>query len=244
MEALLKSNIKLDITLYSKTPIKKASYTLNYKCSYGRSTQSWSETLTKPLHQSKAITLDYLFSVDKQDLILDLECVMSDEAKSKRSFVSIIGSTPPKIRATFNLQECLRSQKPLKPYKLESKTILNVEEMQLMCGVKESRRKGELQKIRFDCRVTLDDPKSQRKKLAKSQMTIRLQEMKVMNVRRDIVEYGKHTHVVAEYDEEKQEYRFPYIQFMSDLMSDGPVIQKLIAIQIIEMYQELNKKTK
>ena len=103
MEALLKSNIKLDITLYSKTPIKKASYTLNYKCSYGRSTQSWSEILSKPLHQSKAITLDYLFSVDKQDLILDLECVMSDEAKSKRSFVSIIGSTPPKIRATFNL---------------------------------------------------------------------------------------------------------------------------------------------
>lgn len=31
---------------------------------------------------------------------------------------------------------------------------------------------------------------------------------------------------------------------MSDLMSEGPVIQKLMAIQVIELYQELNKKTK
>jgi hypothetical protein len=86
--------------------------------------------------------------------------------------------------------------------KLESKTI-NVEEIDLRCAVKECRKKGELQKIRFDCRVTLDDPKTQRKKLHNSRMTIRLQEMKVMNVRQDIVEYGKHTHVIADYDEEK-----------------------------------------
>jgi hypothetical protein len=61
----------------------------------------------------------------------------------------------------------------LKPIKVESKTI-NVEEIEVRCGVKECRKKGELQKIRFDCRVTLDDPKSQRKKLMNSKLTIRL----------------------------------------------------------------------
>jgi hypothetical protein len=119
------------------------------------------------------VTLDYLFSVERQELIVDIECVLSDEAKAKRSFVSAIGSTPPKVRATFDLQECLRSQKALKPIKVESKTI-NVEEIEVRCGVKECRKKGELQKIRFDCRVTLDDPKSQRKKLMNSKLTIRL----------------------------------------------------------------------
>ena len=54
--------------------------------------------------------------------------------------------------------------------------------------------------------------------------------MRTGNTRADIVEYGKHTHVICDYDEERNEYRFPYIHFMSDLMSDGPVIQKLIAI--------------
>ena len=148
---------------------------------------------------------------------------MSDEAKAKRSIVSAIESAPPNIKAIFDLQDCLRSQKPLKPVSAESKTI-NVQDIELRCAVKQHRDQGELQKIRFECRVTLEEPKTQRKKLAGSKMTIKLQEMKHSNVRTDIVEYGKHTHVLTEYDEERQEYRFPYIQFMSDLMSDGPAI--------------------
>jgi len=169
--------------------------------------------------------------------------VLSEEARGKRSFLSAMESAPPKVRATFDLQDCLRSQKPLRPTKVESKTI-NVEEIELRCGVRQHRKKGELQKIRFECRVTLEDPKAQAKKLMGSRMTVRLQEMRAMNVRTGIVEYGKHTNVMADYDEEKQEYRFPYIQFMSDMVADGPIIQKLIAIQIIEIYQEQNKKTK
>ena len=168
---------------------------------------------------------------------MDLECVLSEEARAKRSFLSAMESAPPKVRATFDLQDCLRSQKPLRPTKVESKTI-NVEEIELRCGVRQHRKKGELQKIRFECRVTLDDPRAQAKKLVGSRMTVRLQEMRAMNVRTGIVEYGKHTNVMSDYDEEKQEYRFPYIQFMSDMVAEGPIIQKLIAIQIIEIYQE------
>ena len=63
---------------------------------------------------------------------MDLECV---QAKAKRSFLSAMESSPPKVRATFDLQDCLRSQKPLRPTKVESKTI-NVEEIELRCGVR------------------------------------------------------------------------------------------------------------
>lgn len=39
-------------------------------------------------------------------------------------------------------------------------------------------------------------------------------------------------------------YRFPSVQFTSEILDEGPVINKTIVIQIIEKYTEIVKKTK
>ena len=47
----------------------------------------------------------------------------------------------------------------------------------------------------------------------------------------------------AIHDEEGY-FKFPIVQFTSEILEDGPILNKAFIIQILESYEEQNKKTK
>jgi hypothetical protein len=48
----------------------------------------------------------------------------------------------------------------------------------------------------------------------------------------------------AEYEDTHGIYRFPLVQFTSDILDEGPVVNKTLVIQVVERYVEIVKKTK
>lgn len=99
-----------------------------------------------------------------------------------------------------------------------------------------------LQKLRFESKVTLASAKLQ-KTLVNSKLTIKIQEIinGDINNRREVLQ-GKFE---ADLDEQGNDFKFPFLQITTDLLSDGGnVSTKILVIQIIECYQEKNKKTK
>ena len=81
------------------------------------------------------------------------------------------------------------------------------------------------------------------KTLVNSKLTIKIQEIinGDINNRREVLQ-GKFE---ADLDEQGNDFKFPFLQITTDLLSDGGnVSTKILVIQIIECYQEKNKKTK
>ena len=50
MQAQLHSNIQLEATVYTKTPIKKSAYSMNYRLEYARTQSKWTETTSNQYH--------------------------------------------------------------------------------------------------------------------------------------------------------------------------------------------------
>lgn len=48
----------------------------------------------------------------------------------------------------------------------------------------------------------------------------------------------------AEFDDVSSTYRFPLVQFTSEILDEGPVINKTLIVQVMEKYTEVVKKTK
>lgn len=50
LEASLKSGLHLELHFYTKTPVKRGQYMLNYKLEYGTTQMKWEELAYKSTH--------------------------------------------------------------------------------------------------------------------------------------------------------------------------------------------------
>lgn len=111
----LKSGLDYELTFYTKTPIKKGSYNINFKVTYGNMVESWQETATKQVHKSRLVLMQYTYGLPEQTVRVEIDTIESEEQRTKRSFVGQVQSVEIKSEASFSLHECLKQQKPIGP---------------------------------------------------------------------------------------------------------------------------------
>lgn len=92
-----------------------------------------------------------------------------------------------------------------------------------------------LQKIRFNASFK---PKIL-KPLLNSNLSLRLFES-MYETRKQVLDIKE----TAGLDEKSGVFKFPSVQFTTDILEDGPVVNKTMILQIIERYTEIDKKTK
>ena len=107
MQAQLHSNIQLEATVFTKTPIKKGQYSMNYRLEYARTQSKWTETTARQFHQSKLAPIDFMFAAPSQLVTVEVDTLESEEQKLKKSFVHNVTFNQFKIVATFDLHQCL-----------------------------------------------------------------------------------------------------------------------------------------
>ena len=97
------------------------------------------------------------------------------------------------------------------------------EDIEILLSVREKRSERSY-KLRFESRVM---PKST-KNLLNSKFTLKFQEILNGNklMRKDLLE-GRYESSLS--DEENVGYKFPFMQLGSELMSEGPALNKIIA---------------
>eukprot|EP00347_Sterkiella_histriomuscorum_P022325 403330878 len=250
MELHLKSGIQLDIFLYTKVPIK-GPYSLTYKLDYGRIQSKWTEQIQKDVHKSKALTVEYTYGLSKQEvnnfintleqnnqvsflqLIVEIQASPSELAKVKRSFNQQLPANLMKVQVVFDLHQCFTQNSPVQPSRVIHESI-NFSDIDLRMMVKE-KKQDKLQKIRFTAALK---PK-QLKPLQNTQLSLKIFEF-MYDSKKQVLDLNDNGIL----DEKHGIYKFPSVQFTTDILEEGPAINKTIIVQVVEKYTEIEKKTR